>query len=49
LRLQGDQDLSAALEREVQRLEGLIGDINELIPEEASSNNQLADKEFVHD
>ena len=33
---------------EITRVEGLINDVNDLIPKEASSENQLADKEFVH-
>ena len=34
---------------EITRVEGLIDDIEDLIPSEATSSNQLADKEFVHD
>lgn len=36
-------------ESEISRVDESISDINDLIPSEATSSNQLADKQFVHD
>ena len=36
-------------ESEISRVDESISNINDLIPSEATSSNQLADKEFVHD
>lgn len=43
-----DQEISNR-QTEISRVDESISDINDLIPSEATSSNQLADKEFVHD
>lgn len=47
MRMTGNTDIPNTA-RDVERLDGDITDIQELIPETASPENQLADKEFVN-
>lgn len=47
MRMTGNTDIPNTA-RDVERLDGDITDIQELIPETASTENQLADKEFVN-